>query len=303
MRLRKVAVFTGIGIGIAVAGFALPLLVATEVMTRSVQRSIGKPPPEIAAASVDIRTPAKQRISGWMVHGTPGTGAVLLLHGVREDRREMVGRARFLNRLGYSALLVDLPAHGESSGDRISYGLDEAEAVRAALDYLSRTLPGEKIGVIGVSLGASSFVLSKPGHAASAVVLESMFPTMEEAVSNRLKLYAGPVGDWITPVFLWTLRQRFGIASEQIRPISQIPFLLSPVLVASGGIDDFTTPAESRRIYASANEPKELWLMDGAGHVDLHAFDPEAYETKVSAFLAKHLQRLGPAPANLSVQK
>jgi len=43
------------------------------------------------------------------------------------------------------------------------------------------------VGVIGVSLGAASLVLAKPDPAPSAVVLESMYPTIEEAVSNRLR--------------------------------------------------------------------------------------------------------------------
>jgi len=53
---------------------------------------------------------------------------VLLLHGVRADRREMLGRARFLNRLGYGILLIDLPAHGESPDDHITFGAREARA-------------------------------------------------------------------------------------------------------------------------------------------------------------------------------
>ncbi len=50
------------------------------------------------------------------VSGQKGKGAVLLLHGVRADRREMLNRARFLKEEGYSVLLIDLPSHGESDG-------------------------------------------------------------------------------------------------------------------------------------------------------------------------------------------
>jgi fermentation-respiration switch protein FrsA (DUF1100 family) len=63
------------------------------------------------------------------------------------------------------------------------------------------------------------------------------------------------------------------------------------VLIASGMDDLHTTAAETRRLFAAASEPKQLWLVDHAAHVDLHAFDPPAYETKVSAFLQKQLRR------------
>ena len=205
----------------------------------------------------------------------------------------MVGRARFLHDLGYSVLLVDLPAHGESSGDHITYGLAEGQGVAAALTYLSHELPAEKIGVIGVSLGAASLVLSKPSVHLSAVVLESMFPTIREAVADRLNIYLGPFGESLTPLLLWQLPLRLSISPEQLRPIIQISFLHAPLLVAAGSVDRNTTLAETERIYAAAGEPKELWVVDGAAHVDLHAFDSKAYEARVSVFLAKYLRGAG----------
>ena len=51
--------------------------------------------------------------------------------------------------------------------------------MRAALAFLERNQPGEPVGMIGVSLGAASLVLAKPDPAPSAVVLESMYPTIE----------------------------------------------------------------------------------------------------------------------------
>jgi len=104
-------------------------------------------------------------------------GSVLLLHGLRSDRLQMLARARFLTAAGYFVLLIDLPAHGESSGDRITFGMREGKGVEAALDYLRQRFPRDRIGVIGVSLGAASLVLSHPARPPDAVVLESMYPT------------------------------------------------------------------------------------------------------------------------------
>ena len=164
-----------------------------EVLRHPALRSVGLPPPDLPAKSIVLRTPRNQPVAGWMVGGKPGEGVVVLLHGVRGDRREMIGRAKFLNRLGYSVLLIDLPAHGESAAEHITYGWNESEGVKTALDYLSHEFPDERVGVIGVSLGAASLVLSDPSPAPSAVVLESMFPTITEAVSDRVRLYLGPL--------------------------------------------------------------------------------------------------------------
>ena len=268
---------------------------AGELLSRPAHHLVGDAPPDLEAASVRIPCRAGGTIAGWLIHGQAGQGAVLLLHGVRSDRRQMVGRARFLKEAGYSVLLIDLPSHGESCGERISFGVDEADGVRSALDYLARQLPGEKIGAIGVSLGAASLVLSRPQPAPAAMVLESMFPTIREAVLDRMRLRLGPLGEALAPLLLWQLPLRLGVGPDRIRPIAELPLLHAPVLIADGADDPRTTLAETERLFDAANDPKLLWIVAGAAHQDLFAFDPATYEAMVRSFLARYLRSAGTA--------
>ena len=185
-------------------------------------------------------------------------------------------------------MLLDLPSHGESSGDRITFGLREADGVTAAMAWLRSTLPGEKIGVIGVSLGAAALVFS--GQRPDAAVLESMYPTITEAVEDRLQARLGQAGRAAAPLLLWQLPVRLGIHAAQLEPIAGMGGFNTPVLIASGSADQHTTEAETRRIFQAAREPKQLWLAEGAAHVDLHAYGAAEYEKVVTAFLASHLR-------------
>ena len=54
----------------------------------------------------------------------------------------MVDRALFLRDAGYSVLLIDFQATGESPGDVITFGWRERLDVLAAVDFLRRALPG-----------------------------------------------------------------------------------------------------------------------------------------------------------------
>jgi alpha-beta hydrolase superfamily lysophospholipase len=132
-----------LAIVIAVAGLAW---VAGGVLSAPAQRLVGAPPADLGAENVMFPSASGSRIHGWFAPGTPGRGAVLLLHGVRGDRRDMVSRAEFLHRLGYAVLLIDFQAHGESPGDRITFGDRESRDVVAALSYLKQRAPGERLG-------------------------------------------------------------------------------------------------------------------------------------------------------------
>lgn len=292
-RLRRLVLWIGVPVLMAI----LLLLGIGDLLSRPAHRAIGPPPADLQGRSVVITGSAGESVAGWFAEGARGSGAVLLLHGIRSDRRQMLDRSKVLHRRGYSVLLLDLPGHGESSGARLSFGFREALGVRAGMGYLEQVLPGEKIAVIGVSLGAASFVLADVTPPPSAVVLESMYPTIEEAVADRLRIRAGELGAIFAPLLLAQLPLRLGVTPDQLRPIDRVASIRAPVMIAAGTEDRHTPAAETLRLFGAAAQPKELWLVEGAAHGDLYSFDPGAYDARVFAFLAKHLRGGGHNPA------
>ncbi len=137
-------------------------VVAGEELSAPVPRAVGAPPAGLGAHQVEFQSRSGSVIHGWLCEATPDHGAVLLLHGVRGDRRDMISRAEFLHRAGYTVLLIDFQSHGESRGDRITFGYLESRDALAAVNFLKTMFPEDRIGVIGVSLGAAAFVLADP---------------------------------------------------------------------------------------------------------------------------------------------
>ncbi len=202
----------------------------------------------------------------------------------------MLSRAEFLHRLGYSVLLMDFQAHGESAGNKITFGHLESLDVEAALRFLNVQFPGERIGVIGTSMGAAAIVLAQHRPQVQAIILESMYPTIDQATQDRLRLYLGRVGVLLAPLLTEQLRLRLGIEPATLRPIERIADLQAPVFIISGTLDAHTTIEEAQTLYAAAVEPKQFWAVEGAGHVDLHHFAEAEYESRVSDFLATYLR-------------
>jgi len=240
--------------------------------------------------AVRIPSGSGSSLRGDFLRGKPGSGAVLLLHGVRADRASMAARARFLAAAGYSVLLIDMQAHGESPGRIISFGYLESRDARAAVDFLHGRLPGEPVGVIGSSMGGAAAVLSDPPLDIRALVLEEVYPTAREAIEDRLVIRLGPTGRYLLPLLAWQIRPRFGIGLEELRPIERVRTLSVPKLFIAAEEDRHTTLKESEALFAAAMQPKEWWLVPRAEHQDLHAFAGAEYESRVGAFLAAHLQ-------------
>jgi fermentation-respiration switch protein FrsA (DUF1100 family) len=121
-----------------------------------------------------------------------------------------------------------------------------------------------------------------------------MFPSITEAVTDRLRLHLGAAGPPLAPLLLWQLPLRLSISPSQLQPIAEMATLHSPLLIVAGTADQHTPLDETLRIFEAAVTPKELWLLQDAAHVDLHAFAPHEYEARIGSFLARYLHATAP---------
>lgn len=280
-----------------VVTLALSLLTACAVGVRSLTAAtravVGAPPDSIGARTVAIGGGACG-MAGWFAPGRPGGGAVLLLHGLRSDRRALASRMTMLARRGVAVLAVDLRAHGESGGGAVTLGLREAEDAAQALLWLRAAAPGERVGGLGISLGGAALALASRAAPIDALVLESVFPDIDGAIRNRMGVVAGAAAGWLTPVFTAVGRAMTGLRADDLRPIEALRVYPGPVLVIGGGADRLTTPSETRALFDAAPGEKQLWLVDGAGHVDMASATGSDYETRITAFLGHHLAQKVP---------
>ncbi|HEY4304926.1 MAG TPA: alpha/beta fold hydrolase [Gemmatimonadaceae bacterium] len=254
---------------------------------------VGPPPAFLGAQSVTFASTSGSNIHGWYAPGRVGAGAVLLLHGVGANRTSMLGRARFLHDAGFTVLAPDFQAHGESPGEHTTFGALESLDAAAALAFIRAKEPHERVGVIGVSMGGAAALLGPGPLDANAFVLESVYPTIRQATSDRLGTWFGPfggLGRTLTPAVIHLVSKDIGVREAQLQPIDNIGRLHAPLLLLAGTADPYTPIAEAESLYAHAPSPKSYWAVPGAGHEDLHAFDRAGYERRVGGFLERELR-------------
>jgi pimeloyl-ACP methyl ester carboxylesterase len=194
-----------------------------------------------------------------------------------------------LARHGCAVLAVDLRAHGESGGPSVTLGFGEARDAVELLAWLRQACPGERVGGLGISLGGAALALASRTAPVDALVLESVFPDIDGAIRNRMKLVAGPVAPWLTPLFTAVGMGMTGLHPADLRPIEAVAAYPGPVLVIGGDADPLTTPSETRALFDAAPGEKQLWLVGGAGHDDMASVAGSDYEARVTAFLGLHL--------------
>lgn len=275
-----------IGIG-AVTLFTAAYYVGAALVA-PVSRKVGPAPHEYEIVETTLESESGSKIATWYMPAEGAHATIVLLHGVRGDRRSMLKRARLFHDAGYAIVMIDFQAHGESPGQNITIGHLERYDARAAVDFSRRMNPDHRIGVVGVSMGGASALLASPLKI-DALVLESVYPTISEAVHDRVSAQVGPLSYVLTPLLLCQSEPRLGITPDDLRPIEHIDDVECPVLVASGELDRHTTLVETQRMYDAACEPKQMVIFSGAAHIDLLDHDGERYVDQILSFLKAHL--------------
>lgn len=259
-------------------------------LTSPVPASVGNCPNDLVCENIEFPSESGSVIKGWLIQGKQGRGAVVIMHGLRSNRSQLVERIKFLSRAGFSVLAFDFQGSGESEGKQLTFGYLESRDAAASLKFIKQKLPDEKIGVMGISMGGAAFLLQKEPEKADALILEMVYPTMQKAIENRLNLWLFSGADNLSFLLTRQFPLRLGVSVDELRPLDKIKSINCPIFLIVGENDHHTTLAESRQLFDSANQPKEIWIVPQAEHGDLHKVAPKDYEEKVLQFFDKHLQ-------------
>ena len=152
----------------------------------------------LAFEAVSINANDGIQLRAWSLHPkNQVVDAVILLHGMGDDRSGMTGYAELLLKQGYSVLLPDARAHGASGGELATYGLLERDDFRRWFEWLELNQSPPCIFALGESMGAAQLLQSlevEPGFC--AIVAESSFSTFREIAYDRVGQFF-QTGPWL----------------------------------------------------------------------------------------------------------
>lgn len=214
---------------------------------------------------------------------------IILLHGLGSSHSDMLLCAEVLAAAGYGVFMIDLRAHGSSDGDTSTYGMCEADDVAGAVDYLLTRVDvhGDKIGVLGISLGAQAALRGAlKTDNIRALVLEGLNPMIlsdHGGSPDSFARWLNYPANWLYYHFYqWMIGGNDKGVLEVIGNIAPRPILF----IASSAKDIYF----NRLFLQAAREPKELWEIPHGSHGAGILHDTHEYGKRVSEFFNRALE-------------
>ena len=225
-------------------------------------------------------------LSGWLIGAGRDTRAVVvLLHGFSWHRLpDLAGFVPWIQRR-YHVLQFDFRGHGESDDAPITLGTLEQRDVAAAVRFLQGRGLGP-IALMGISMGGSVAVMAAPDLPVAAVVADAAYAELRDPIANRMRESGYPLARLGSRLVVLAASARARVLLRQ--PIDRAPRIAPRgLLLIAPRQDRLVSWTQSQRLYESAREPKELFVVEGAAHGEAHAVGGAEYEGRVLAFLER----------------
>jgi uncharacterized protein len=244
-----------------------------------------------ASDLTDISIPANDGaiLQAWNLQPRKSFGnAVILSHGLSDNRAGMMAYAQLFMRHGYDVLMPDARAHGVSGGEIASYGIRESNDLHLWVDWLALNEHPACIYGFAESMGAAGLLQALQSESRlCAIAAESPFSTFREIAYDRVGQFFH-TGPWLgrtvfRPIvecaFIyahWRYHLNFALDS----PEKAVESTKVPVLLIHGQLDSNIPVRHSRKI-AAGNRDVALWEVPGADHCGAIGVAPIELERRV----------------------
>src|SRR5215203_2276883 len=227
------------------------------------------------------------RLSAWWVpvEGSSLAGVLVPGWGGYKFDEHLLQTMPVYHNAGYSVLLLDLRAQGESGGFRRTLGYREVRDVRGALDWLQ--LQGFRLDQIvlhGWSMGGTTALRAAPGTGVAAVVEEAGYADLPLLLRSKLPEFVR-FGRLLEPAILLAGRLFPDFDPWDVVPKNEAAKLSGegePLFIIHSTGDEIV-PYEQAGILAAAYPDASVWKLEGYGHVA--AYEHPEYPQRLLAFL------------------
>jgi pimeloyl-ACP methyl ester carboxylesterase len=214
----------------------------------------------------------------------PPRATIFVLHGIRDKKEGLRHWAAHLSEAGYRAVLVDSRGHGRSTGDWLTYGVQESRDLSQLVDALAVDGP---VGVMGISYGGATAVewAAREPRVRAAVAV-APFASLRDIVPVYTPRTV-PVVGWLVPHFVQmrtvdVAGRLGGFDPDAASPRAAARATKTPILLIHGR-DDTTVPLGQSQLIADGAPNVTLTVLDAQDH-DRISGDPRLWPLTLDFF-------------------
>lgn len=216
---------------------------------------------------------------------------LLGIHGYTSKKEDYRNLASVFAERGYNILLPDMRAHGESEGKYIGMGWLDRKDVLGWIDRIIELDPEAQIILHGTSMGGAAVMMTAgeqlPGNV-KGIIEDCGYTSVWDIFADELDYLFGlppfPVLHSASAVSRLLAGYSFGEASA----VEQLERAAVPMLFIHGGNDNFVRTDMVYEVYEACTAAKEILVVEGAGHGEAYAMNPELYFDTVFGFIEKN---------------
>ena len=224
-------------------------------------------------------------LEAWYTEVPESKGDVILFHGYRSKKCDMLERAELIQEMGFNTLLPDFPGSGGSTGNTTTIGYWESQDVGAAVAFL-RAKGSDKLFLQGTSMGAAAVLkaVSEDPAGIEGIIIECPFQSLLKATQIRFETMGIPAFPAAQFLVFWGGIQH-GFWGFSHSPAAYAKEVELPTLMIYGEKDPRVKPSETEAIFENLVGEKELLLFPEAAHGNYLNVDPQKWENGVEKFL------------------
>jgi len=212
----------------------------------------------------------EDRLSCWLVkprQANDKISTIVHLHGNAENMTSHILGLLFAAAAGHNLVTFDYSGYGKSKGTPTLEGIQKDAAAVFAYIFNNPGIFGDSIFGFGQSLGGFTLGCILPG-----------FPALKGAIFDcalysfrALFMESYPMHECTVP---------------DISALDTLPLSTVPKLFIHGTADDVVPYYHSEKMFETASEPKELYLVEGAGHIGaLSTSHADEYKKRILSFI------------------
>ncbi len=217
---------------------------------------------------------------------------LILMHGYRaEPLVDFAGLYRFYHEQGYHLLVPSQRSHGDSEGKYICFGIKERFDCKMWVEYIRSRLGKDCcIYLSGISMGCATVLMAAgtglPENV-RGIIADCGFTSPYDIFKHVLRKNFGLPAFPLIGMTQALAKLRAGFTYREASTVDVLKKCRIPVLFIHGGADTFVPLRMTLDNYLACAAPKELLVIEGAGHAVSNMEDPVRYREAALRFMKK----------------